>query len=190
MDQEKIIFSVIKEDFSRVRDFVLNSYEIDKTAVNVSELSLENMDSIIPKNGGAHYPVYGIWSSYLSGVTFFKSNYTDGLVNLTRHIGNKLGCDVLNVAIVEEYYSLFKYEYLRENGSERVIQLLKDTQWEFNQLGDPLDYERLEVYRKRKKVDRLNKDLIEEYLAKENVFLNRISNEMVEGILVERIKWN
>jgi len=47
------------------------------------------------------------------------------------------------------------------------VQLLKDTyKWEFNVEGNPLAIEDLANYQKRKKTDRLNDDILENYMKR------------------------
>ena len=49
---------------------------------------------------------------------------------------------------------------------DRAIDLIRDgKKWEFQQYGDPLPFEKPEVYLSRKKADRLSTALISEYLA-------------------------
>lgn len=190
MDLNNIVFSIIFEDFEKVSKFCLEYFEKEKIQISTSELSISYLSMLEQQGGGAHLPKYLFFRSDPKNVTFFISNYLDGLVNFTNFIGKGLKVRTINISILSEVdYPKYSYQNTETGLEARVVQLVKDTKWEFYQSGRPLSYEKVENYLKRNKKERLNSEIIQSYLKEEGIDLKNVLSQFTNGIIVERLSW-
>ena len=169
------VYSDLNEKFQVVEFSSLNNKKIN--------------DFIDPKLGGKHFPKFAIWEINNDfNFVFFASNYEDGLHNLTRRIASQISCDYIDFVLSNcSKYPKFLYRRYRKDKGERVIQLLKDYKWEFNEFGEILQYEDIRNYKKNKS-KRLSNELIFSYLKNEGINVENIFN-ITKGFLYERISW-
>jgi hypothetical protein len=62
--------------------------------------------------------------------------------------------------------------YYNNGVRKRIVRALYDMKWTFYETGEPLPFEDIENYKKRKITDRINKDIITSYLLKIGLDIN------------------
>ena len=122
-------------------------------------------------------PRYIITPTRAKWVVFFD-NSVGGFIHWSvfRHMAERLKIRSVGILIDDNEVALTQnrpygtqFMYADDRGQEpidRTISLIRDgKKWEFDQCGDPLPFEKTELYFNRKKADRLSTALISEYLA-------------------------
>jgi hypothetical protein len=97
------------------------------------------------------------------------SNISTGWDSLILNISKFLKCKALRVVIGKEQlnYPITLFHLYSAGRTERMIRSMRDEdKWEFLQKGEPLSFENLEYYKKRRIKDRFNKVIAEEYLSR------------------------
>ena len=143
---------------------------------------------------GGRYERFSWWNNtqYLETV-FLTSNLSNGLDSLSRHFRAKLKCNLINICIsIEEDYKTGDFQwfqYIKPNGEERLIYANKEDRWIFYEEGEPLPFENKEYYKRRLIKDRLNNDIIVEYLSKMGINLLDIDKDVANCMTFERTAW-
>lgn len=144
-----------------------------------------------PKSGGAHLPQFYCWQSGIyPHKVFFISNYEDGLSTVCRTIQKELKCNYVTCALSNGLEAPFyKFYFSSSSFEERLIQVYKDDRWIFYEEGKPLSFEKLDYYRKRRIRNRLNNEIIKEYMLELGIDVNTIDTEIMKGIVYVRKEW-
>ena len=87
-------------------------------------------------------------------------------------------------------YNCFWFQYIYPDGKERIIYALKEDRWVFYEEGELLPFENPDYYKRRKIKDRINNDIIIEYLSKCGIDLFDIDSNVDQCMTLERTAWN
>lgn len=181
-----------------------NIYQISEEIKKIFHKDLEKIiisnyngvltdEFINPKSGGAHFPKFIIWSNEKDpNKVYFCSNYQDGLSNLANIISKNLKCHTVSFMICNDKDIYPGYRYAVSNNGEklRLLQLIKDgSKWDFFMKGKPLEYEDTTIYESRYYKNKLNNEIIINFLKHENININTFFEPIKNGILFERIMW-
>lgn len=91
----------------------------------------------------------------------------DGRPGLAHQLGvrHRIAATYVAISNNENIYAKYALYHYDKHSNQRVLQALRsDTRWEFYSDGPPLPFERLEYYRRRRVTERLNREIILEYL--------------------------
>jgi len=109
-----------------------------------------------------------IWEpSIKQDSTMLMANFSDGWLTLVHNLGIKYGHELyrLRISSADSEWYVCSLTYYKNGKERRIIQALKDDpRWEFFQKGEPLEFEKLEYYKKRRIKDRFNSSILFEYL--------------------------
>ena len=130
-----------------------------------------------------------IWrpKSIESDFVAFISNMPDGWPTLLNYYLKHYDRDLIRVRLSDENknYPVYQMEYLNKTW-RRVVQVLKDSdKWTFYQEGSPLMFEDVENYKKRKISDRLNEEIIQDYLKKNGIDISKTDFWNSKGLAIE-----
>ena len=81
------------------------------------------------------------------------------------------------------------FYFSNSNLEERLIQAYKEDRWIFYEEGKPLSFENLDYYKRRRITDRLNNNIIREYMIQLGIDINTIDAQIKAGIVYVRKKW-
>jgi hypothetical protein len=160
-----IVFSVFEtgnlgkiESF--LRDKQQNNYNLFYDRLDIGK-------DITVKKGGAHFPKAVFFKPKLADVIVQYSNYEDGLITLSCHISDNLNepfyqFSFSNSDHLDKKFSLERYV----NGEIlRVVYAMQDPKWVFYEQGEILSFEDVTNYEKKRKPNRLNKEIIIDYCS-------------------------
>ena len=121
----------------------------------------------------------GLFPNYI----FFTSNLEDGWESLFECIHKKLKCNSIYCRMSGKMddYPAYSFFYFDDKMNERYIQSLKDDpRWVFYQQGTPLWFEDTSHYGKKLKKDRMNNEIIIDYLSKLGIDFMKIDENITE----------
>lgn len=152
-------------------------------------ISLENYFN--PKLGNTLVQ-FSWWTSEIyPNMVFLSSNASDGLQTGCYSFHNALKCTCIRCSISSNNDSnpLMFFEYIKPNGLNRVIMALKEERWTFFEQGEPLPFENIEYYSKRRIKDRINFTIIKEYLLKMGIDFYKINSSVSNCTTYIRTEW-
>ena len=117
----------------------------------------------------------------------FLTNMSDGWETLLNIYFDEFKREIIRVCFSDEAseFPAYSFEYM-ESSNQRVIQALKDSdRWDFFESGSILPFENSLNYRKRKISDRLNNDIIEDYLKKNEIDIRQNDFWVSKGDAIE-----
>lgn len=197
----------MKEDFGYFRfsifigykfeDFVNMLKESYKTAIEHGKVQMGakklNIEEYFDPISGANMEDFVCWENDLyKDMVFFASKQADGLNSLCYVVRKKLQCAMLQCALsnkTSEYEPMYRLHFTHTNGDERIIMAYKEDRWVFYQSGIPLSIENVELYKNRMIKNRINNDIIKDYLLKLNVNLSDIDKNVQNCMALKRIEW-
>lgn len=113
----------------------------------------------------------------------FLTNMSDGWQTLLNVYFNEFKREIIRVRFSDDAreYPAYLFEYMGPS-NHRIVQGLKDSyRWDFFESGIIMPFENGANYKKRRIADRLNNDIINEYLKKNGIDINEndfwVSNE-------------
>jgi len=130
-------------------------------------LDLKSIYFPAPYRGGAHLPKFVIWQpKNMSYGSAFVSNYEDGMVQLMRHLNRRFHIRYFSAYLCKNHVLQGKcsFEHRDENGSLRVVQVIREKGWEFYSEGKILPFENPDYYEDPKVANRLNPNIVTRYL--------------------------
>ena len=80
-------------------------------------------------------------------------------------------------------------DYIDKNGKERIVMALKEDKWTFFQMGTPLPFENLSLYENKRIKDRINFDVIKQYLLKLGIDFETMDSCVSKCSSFEKLKW-
>lgn len=179
-------------DFYKFSEVIRNHYsdwvsEGKCTIKDYTELNLEQYKD--PKIGW-HLEKFSWWESDLySDTIFLSSNQSDGMDGLGYVIQNCLKCKYIACFISsEESCTKNMFLHIDSCGKERVVLALKEDRWTFFQDGDPLPFEDLSLYEKKRKKDRINMDVILKYIKEIGVDFQKFDTSVSKCSTLEQLK--
>lgn len=98
--------------------------------------------------------------------TIMYANIIDGYVNLIKYVAKKCKIEYYNISIYDGTSQMMEAYHFHYYSSTRHRHILcyQDPRWVFYEEGEPLEFEKVELYKSRLKKNRLNKEIILEYL--------------------------
>lgn len=125
-------------------------------------------------------------------IIFFASKQVDGLNSLCYMLRKKIQCAMLQCSLsnkASEHNPMYRFHYTNALGEERIIMAYKEDKWIFYQSGIPLSFENIELYRKHRIKDRLNNNIIKDYLLKLNIDISNIDKNVKKCVGFKRLEW-
>lgn len=159
------------------------------TLIHHDTLSLDNY---INPEVGSVLERFSWWSSELyPNLVFLSSNRADGLQTGCYSFQKELKCPCINFSVSTDdcLYPKNHFEYISSDGKERVVIALKENQWTFYQDGEPLPFENLELYNNKRIKDRINFDIIKEYLSKIGIDFYKMDSTITDCTTYIRTEW-
>lgn len=104
-----------------------------------------------------------------TGFTIFVTNNNYFWMKFVKKISVEMSCDAINIRMsdLSVEYPLSDFQYVENGIEKRYVRAMKDgARWEFYQEGEIMGFENPLYYKKRKIKDRLNKEILTEYLSK------------------------
>lgn len=143
---------------------------------------------------GCHLPEkFTCWKSALyPDKIFFISNLEDGWHTLCRVFQKKLKCPwaMFEMSDPKSRCSMNMFFYSKEPGTERtVMSYYDDTHWVFYDNGEPIEIEDLNYYKTRFKRDRINKDIVIEYMRRLGIKFYDIDKDITDCLNFIRTQW-
>ena len=99
--------------------------------------------------------------------TIMFANIVDGYVNLVKYVSKQCDIEFYNISIFDgsqsQMMNSYHFHYYSKD-RERHLLCYQDPQWVFFDEGEPLWFENTTYYKQRLKKNRLNRNIIIEYL--------------------------
>lgn len=167
--------------------------EIGTDVIDIYKDSLHLEKYFNPEPGG-HYERFSWWTNKLySNKVFLTSNLCDGLYSTSKVIRELSHCSLIRIAMstsTKNDYNCFWFEFISQMRERRIIYAIKEERWVFYEEGDVLQFENPDYYKRRKIKDRLNSEIIIEYLSKCGINLFDIDFDVEQCMTLERKAWN
>lgn len=182
------VFSVFKhnniEDIkSLVKEFFDEKIVTNKATIKEDVFDID--DYIDSFSGNTNYELFSFWkTSNYPDLVFFTSNFGDGRFTLCNAIHKRLKCEYIQCTLRDgnnNIYPAYFLHFANENMEERDILAYKDPKWVFYEKGTPLPFEETELYNQRRIKQRLNCDIIINYLHKYGVEFENIDLNITEN---------
>lgn len=120
---------------------------------------------------------------YYMDILFYQSKYTGNTIalgswgTLCNYICSKIKTYNISFRFIADgsYAGFEKRDYINSETQQRVVQSLigDNDKWEFYQNGEPIFFENTDYYTKRRIADRMNKDIIIEYVQRFGIPINK-----------------
>ena len=96
------------------------------------------------------------------------ANLADGWATMCNVLAGQLpGMSILVRSATAQEYPLTDLQVWDKGESVRYVRAMREEpSWEFFSKGDPMEFENLDHYKRRRIADRLNRDILVEYLAR------------------------
>ena len=182
------VFSVFKhnniEDIkSLVKEFFDEKIVTNKATIKENVFDID--DYIDSFSGNTNYELFSFWkTSNYPDLVFFTSNSGDGRFTLCNAIHKRLKCEYIQCTLRDGNNNIapaYFLHFANENMEERDILAYKDPKWVFYEKGTPLPFEETELYNKGRIKQRLNCDIIINYLHKYGVEFENIDLNITEN---------
>ena len=141
---------------------------------------------------GATLEQFTWWSSELyPNIVFLSSNQGDGLYSGCYNLRKRLKCTSMNCTVATKNcpYPKMSFDYTNADGEERVVMALKEDRWTFFQRGEPLPFENLDYYNNRRIKDKINFEIIKEYLLKLGIDFYKMDSSVNDSTTFVRTAW-
>lgn len=153
-----------------------------------------NLNNYYNPDIGSHLPEkFTCWKSNLyPDKIFFISNFGDGWHTMCRALQKHLKCPwaMFEMSDLKSCYSMNMFFYSKEPGVERtVMSYYDDTHWVFFDNGEPTEIEELSYYKARFKKERINKDIVMEYMRRLGINFYDIDNNITNYLNFIRTQW-
>ena len=127
-------------------------------------------------------------SSIYPNIVFFMSNMSDGFMTLCRQLRKSLHCESIECRLCknDNPFPLNEFCYTNPTGEVRYIRSMKEDKWSFFEMGKPLSFEDLSLYKKRLHKDKMNIDIIFRYLKEMGIYFETIDKKIKECYSFER----
>ncbi len=155
----------LKETFSTKTIFDWDS--------NIGPFNIKNVFEGEQTISGAPKRRIAIWSlKDEPDKSVFLSNYADGCQTVI-NASLPESIDMIRISVSKYNVENFnKFEFRRNSKTRVILAYLNYDKWEFIEQGDIVSFENKEYYSRRLKKDRLNYEIINEYLEANGWYLN------------------
>ncbi|MBR5715233.1 MAG: hypothetical protein IKX59_01490 [Bacteroidales bacterium] len=177
---------------SAIKELYKDRIEKSIVELHASSLAIEQYYDPLP---GAHYEKFSFWTKKnCPNIVFFSSNKEDGMDSLCRCTRNIIGCELVSCCLspnlTSEANPMNSFLFISKNGSERLIMSYYDyDRWAFFIKGEPLRFENTDYYKRRKIKDRINMDIIKEYLSELDIVFSDIDMDISNCMTFNRLSW-
>lgn len=168
-------FAIIKSPLGKLKiDLkIIFKNDTDFSIEEIDQSHLEEQKSIICKSkyDGDRFI---IWEPLgLKDCSIFYSNFLDGWYTLLYNLAKQHNNEIFMIYLgeIEKKGKMGFYYY--NNEKERVVRTMYDNKWIFFEKGKMLSFEKPEYYEKKRITDRINNDILKEYLLSLNVDINK-----------------
>ena len=136
------------------------------------------------------YPKFTCWNNYKYPNKIFLIS-SDDKSSLAHVIHKKAGGNHIRILLtdIRMQFPAFHFHYSDSYFVERDILAYKEDKWVFYEKGTPLQIENTSYYKKRLVKNRLNSNIIEEYLIKLGICLWDIDSSIDNIITYEQNSW-
>lgn len=192
-DLEPFVFTVFEiESLQTIKEVIEERYKerfnMEKAEFVQEPFNLKNFYN--PSSSASKDDVFVFWKEkkYENRI-LFTSNSSDGRFTLCNRLSKILSCNYFMCRMLletEEIYPFFEIRYKRYGiEEERCVQAYKDPKWTFFEKGEPLDFEDLELYKKKYIRDRLNSDIIISYLSKYGIGFEDLGKDVQDYFITK-----
>lgn len=179
-------------DFCKFSEVIRNYYKdwVNDGICTIKDYTELNLEQYKEPEIGWHLEKFSWWESKLySNIVFLSSNQSDGMDGLGYVIHNMLKCKYIACFISsEKSCSKNMFLHIDSDGKERVVLALKEDRWTFFQDGDPLLFEDLSLYEKKRKKDRINMDVILKYIKEIGIDFQTFDTSVSKCSTFEQLK--
>lgn len=174
--KEIIRISFIKSSFSKVRDQlrgrIFSSLNEKWKEEDIQPIQNSIISEIERKSDNKFVDVL-IWKpkSADSDLVVFFTNMSDGWYTLLYNYARTFNEEIISVKFSHEKAKYPVYSFECKKGEEqRLIRSMKEwDKWEFVEKGDIRDFENAKNYKRRRIADRINNEIIVDYLNKNGI---------------------
>lgn len=160
--------------------------EFHNDAVNIMEYYNPDIGSHLPEK-------FACWKSeHYPDRIFFISNFGDGWHTMCRAIQKRLRFSwaMFEMSDINSCYSMNLFLYSKRYGVERsVFSHYDDTHWVFCEDGEPIDIENLDYYKVRLRKNRVNKEIIMEYMRRLGINFYDIDKDITHYLNFIQTRW-
>jgi hypothetical protein len=149
---------------------------------------------IAPPRGGAHLPKFLLWEPVSQpSKTAMLPNKTDGMQRMVQFVNQTFGRQCIRVLLSRDYQYLPEccFEFFGRHGQHRMVEVFKDSRWEFRTEGDPLECEMLPSYEFAAIRKRLTPAAVAEYLSALGWDISQDSfwRATTEAVMARQLHW-
>lgn len=163
-----VSFTCINENIDTITSAV---HQILTKKNNIWEVKKQDLDLKLlyfpyPPKGLMYDSKFFLWEpKNCIGTTIFMSNYLDGWHSLMTILAKNFQTEQVEIHLSNniDIEPMFSFHY-RKGNTERIIRSMIDGKWQFYQKGEKLLFENESYYTRSKIKDRMNYDIICEYL--------------------------
>ncbi len=169
-----IINSELNEVFELLKKRLIDEYTGDSEwSFYCNQINIQEIIGLDQTGSGVINSKFIIWEPESNeNRTVFLSNSTDGLETII-NASLPESIDIIRISVSKKDKKLpfNSFEY-RRNSLTRLIMAYDDEPWVFYEEGNILGFENKEYYTRKLKKDRLNYEIINEYLEANSWYLN------------------
>jgi len=187
-----ILDSPIEEIRNEIHDIIKNWWGEIKIYESKVDLDRINPPPIITP-GGTHFVKILIWeptdNNKLTAVFVNLADAYDSLIYVWNKRFKKQSITVRLSNDATSEYPHHEFKLRTKDNIERVVYSHVETKWEFYESGPIQAFENIEYYKQRKIRDRLNNEIINEYMAKLgfNIWSKDFYSSERNGIFFEQL---
>ena len=170
------------------------SADLRKGIINIYKKDYFNIENYFNPMYGSRLPQsFTLWNSkYYPQTTFLTANIDDGFLKMCQSFQKKMHCPFTRINLSNKNYppeSMYWFQHIKPSGEERLVYANKEDRWIFYEEGKPLPFENEAYYKRRIIKERLNYDIIVEYLSKMGINLLDIDEGVTNCMTFERTAW-
>lgn len=195
---EYFVFSVFKTDSlllqdikKRIADLYQESFASGKAVFISDAFSITRYYN--PSVSGSKDDIFTFLKNIdYKDFTFFVSNSADGRYTLCNWLSKKISCDYLMCTMTSNdakyVYQMNSFNYVKQGdlNTERCVLAYKDPKWTFFEKGEPASFENPRYYQNKYIKDRLNLDILKEYLLNYGIDFEKIGLNIQEYFTIRK----
>lgn len=189
-----ILDSPIEETQVEIKSIVEDWWGSTKVYTNHVDLSKVNPPPEITP-GSAHFTKILLWEPKQNpDQTALFVNLQDAYSSLIHVWNHRYGKRSITLRLSNDAIYTYPHHEITvrtANGQERVVYTHLDSKWEFFETGPVQDFENVEYYKAKRVKDRLDNDIIDEYLKKLDfeIWSAEFYTSHKPGVYFEQLAW-
>lgn len=169
-------FSLVKSNIEALKADIEKIFE-SKSNFSLEEIAPSQLNKQIAAISASKYKgnEFVLWEpAKLKGCCIFYSNFRDGWYTLMYKLAIEYRKELFIVCLdpLAAKGQMAFYHY--SNGDERIVRALYDAKWTYYEKGKLLPFENGEYYQREHITDRINNDIIKEYLRSSGADLDNV----------------